>query len=273
MKKGKNRNRCLFVGVLAMVFAFVLAGCSTPENVVYFQDSAVGVERPITQKANIVAQPGDRLLITVNCPDLRTSSMFALLSPNVSRLGGEAEDVSGDGSLNAFQVSDKGTIDFPVLGKVAVGGLTAPEIAEKIKKELETRQLVKNPIVVADFSNLHYSVLGEVGAPGKYPITNNRVTLMEALAAAGDLTIFGKRENVKVIREENGVRKTYTVDLRGNGVFDSPVYYLKQNDVIYVEPNTTRSGQSTVNDNQWKQPGLWLSIASFLTTIGVLIFK
>ena len=116
-------------------------------------------------------------------------------------------------------------------------------------------------------------MLGEVDNPGKFTISNNRVTLLEALAAAGDMTIFGRRENVKVIREQNGQRQTYVVDLRSDRLYDSPAYYLQQNDVVYVEPNKAKAGQSSVNENQWKSPGLWISIASFLTTIGVLIFK
>lgn len=261
------------VSVALVVAAAGMSGCSSPKNIAYLQNSTIGVAQPVNQQSNIVARPGDRISIVVNCSDPKTAALFSLITPQRTLDFGESSSTPSNPTMSSYLVNNEGYIDFPILGKVLVEGLTAPQIAEKISKELVARQYVKDPVVVADFTNLHYSVLGEVNNPGQYNITNNRVTLMEALAAAGDLTIYGKRENVKVIREENGQRMTYLVDLRDNRMFDSPVYYLKQNDVVYVEPNQKKTGESTVNENQWKSPGLWISIASFLTTIGVLIFK
>lgn len=262
------------MAVMVALAALFLGGCSSPKNIAYLQDAAVGVSRPISQQSNIVARPGDRIAIMVNCSDPKTAAMFALITPqrNMNNMSSESDNVS-DARLNDYQISESGDIDFPVLGRIHVAGLTAPQVADKIRNEIVTRQLAKDPVVVADFTNLHYSVLGEVDNPGKFTISNNRVTLLEALAAAGDMTIFGRRENVKVIREQNGQRQTYVVDLRSDRLYDSPAYYLQQNDVVYVEPNKAKAGQSSVNENQWKSPGLWISIASFLTTIGVLIFK
>ena len=261
--------------VMVALVALCLGACSSPKNIAYLQDTAVGVSQPISQQPNIVARPGDRIAIMVNCADPKTASMFALLTPqrNINHISSESDNASGEARLNDYQISEGGDIDFPVLGRIHVAGLSAPQVADKIRNEIVTRQLAKDPVVVADFTNLHYSVLGEVDNPGKFTISNNRVTLLEALAAAGDMTIFGRRENVKVIREQNGQRQTYVVDLRSDRLYDSPAYYLQQNDVVYVEPNKAKAGQSSVNENQWKSPGLWISIASFLTTIGVLIFK
>ncbi len=135
------------------------------------------------------------------------------------------------------------------------------------------KNLILDPVVTVNFLNLHISVLGEVAHPGQISIDRDQINLLEAISKSGDLTIYGRRDSVLVIREENGQRTTYDVDLRTNKLFDSPVYNLKQNDIIYVRPNSTRAGQSTVNDNNVKSVSLWLSIASFLTTIGVLIFK
>ena len=132
---------------------------------------------------------------------------------------------------------------------------------------------MNDPVVTVDFMNLYFSVLGEVKNPGKYSITKDRISLLEALSMAGDLTIYGKRDAIYVIREEDGKRVTYAVDIRSTDFFRSPVYYLMQNDVVYVQPNKVRAGQSTINENNVKSVSLWLSIGSFLTTLGVLLFK
>lgn len=118
-----------------------------------------------------------------------------------------------------------------------------------------------------------FSVLGEVKTPGKYSITKDQISLLEAISMAGDLTIYGKRDAIFVIREENGERVTHWVDIRSKDIFTSPVYYLKQNDVVYVQPNKVRAGQSTINENNVKSVSLWISIGSFLTSLGVLLFK
>lgn len=260
----------LFLTAVAAIM--VLAGCSQ-KNISYMQDTVAGRSYPVSRQPNIVARPGDRIQILVNCSDPQTAALFALITPQRTVTASNTTDNANNPLFSSYQIDDKGDINFPLLGNVYVGGLTAPQIARLIEDQLVKRELVKDPIVIADFTNLHYSVLGEVNNPGSFSIDNNRVTIMEALAAAGDLTIYGKRENVKVVREQDGERVTYLVDLRDSRLFDSPAYYLQQNDVVYVEPNQARTGQSSVNENQWKTPGLWISIASFLTTIGVLIFK
>ena len=135
------------------------------------------------------------------------------------------------------------------------------------------KNLILDPVVTVNFLNLHISVLGEVAHPGQISIDHDKINLFEALSKVGDLTIYGRRDSVLVIREEDGKRTTYSVDLRSTKIFDSPVYNLKQNDIVYVKPNLTRAGQSTVNDNNVKSISLWLSITSVLTTLGILIFK
>ena len=150
-----------------------------------------------------------------------------------------------------------------------------PELAAmfKIKKELADADLLKDFVVTVEFMNFKVSILGEVNKPGSYTIQGDKITLLEALSMANDLTIYGKRDGVYVIREENGERTTYRLDLRSAEIFNSPVYYLKQNDIIYVEPNSVRAGQSTINENSMKSVSLWISVGSFLSSLGVLIFK
>ena len=133
------------------------------------------------------------------------------------------------------------------------------------------RKWLNDAIVTVDFMNFKVSIMGEVTAPGTYTINSDKVTVLEAIAMAKDLTIFGERDRVFVIREEAGERKTYQLDLRSAEIFNSPAYYLKQNDVVYVTPNKVRAGQSTINENSMKSVSLWVSIASLLTTVGVLV--
>ena len=181
--------------------------------------------------------------------------------------------VKNGGILSALQ-SKYGNIDFPVLGHIHVAGMTREEIALCIKEELISKNLVKDPVVTVEFMNLTVSVLGEVANPGRFNIDKDRLTLLDALSMAGDLTVYGKRENVLVQREENGKKTLYRVNLNsGYDLYASPVYYLQQNDIVYVEPNSVRARQSTVNGNNVRSTSFWLSLASLLTTITVLIVK
>jgi polysaccharide export outer membrane protein len=152
--------------------------------------------------------------------------------------------------------------------------MTREEIAAMIKKELINRNQLKDPVVTVEFMNLTYSVLGEVMNPGRYSIEKDKVTILDAISEAGDLTIFGKRENIMVLRNENGIQRVYDVNLcSGNDIYNSPVYYLQQDDVVYVEPNKVKARQSTVNGNTIFTPSFWVSVISLATTITVLIVK
>ena len=148
------------------------------------------------------------------------------------------------------------------------------KIASYIKEELVSKNLVKDPVVTVEFMNLTVSVLGEVANPGRFNIDKDKLTLLDALSMAGDLTVYGKRENVLVQREENGKQTLYQVNLNsGYDLYASPVYYLQQNDIVYVEPNSMKARQATVNGNNVRSASFWMSLASLLTTITVLIVK
>ena len=152
-----------------------------------------------------------------------------------------------------------------------MGGLTRKEIADKIKSELASNNLVYNAVVTVEFANLAFTVLGEVKSAGAYSLDRDRLTLLEALGLAGDLTIYGKRDGVWVIREEDGQRKMIKVDLRSMDFLKSPAYYVQQNDVIYVEPNSTRTGQSSLNENTFKSVGFWTSLVSVAISVATLV--
>ena len=234
---------------LALIFlAISLVSCNTSKEILYFQDIAVNQPEVIKGAKDITVQPKDQISITVSSNN-------------------------NNGEISGYTLDDKGNIDFPVIGSLHIAGMTKSQIATLIKKRLVEEDLVKDPVVTVEFMNLYFSVLGEVKTPGKYSITKDQISLLEAISMAGDLTIYGKRDAIFVIREENGERVTHWVDIRSKDIFTSPVYYLKQNDVVYVQPNKVRAGQSTINENNVKSVSLWISIGSFLTSLGVLLFK
>ena len=155
--------------------------------------------------------------------------------PIISRQIGTRSGTSNNQGISGYTINKDGDIDFPVLGHIHVAGMTREEIASYIKKELISKNLVKDPVVTVEFMNLTVSVLGEVANPGRFNIDKDKLTLLDALSMAGDLTVYGKRENVLVQREENGKKTLYQVNLNsGYDLYASPVYYLQQNDIVYV---------------------------------------
>lgn len=237
--------------------------CGTPKNVAYFQDLNNNPDTVITlQNRVITVKPTDKIYIGVKSKDPQISQLFNLTGGTSSG----ATNMSQDAYY--YTVDSKGDIDFPVVGKIQVAGLTREEIAEKVKKSLVDPSLVKDPTITVSLSNLHYSMMGEVAKPGQYAIEEEKVTILDAISKAGDLTIQGKRNDVMVLRQENGHQKIYKIDLcSGRDIFSSPAYYLQQNDVVYVTPNDTKKRSSTLNGNTVQSTGFWMSISSLIVTI------
>lgn len=260
------KRLCVLIGAIVL-----MCSCAAPK-VAYFQDMQSGNTEKVITPTDIRVQPGDKIMILVNSKDPMLVNLFNL--PVVNRQIGSVSNSATSQVISGYTINSAGNIDFPVLGEVHIAGMTRGEISSYIKSELVGRNLVKDPVVTVEFMNLTISVLGEVANPGRFNIDKDRITLLEALSMAGDLTIYGKRDNVTVQREENGKTMIYKVDLgSGADLYASPVYYVKQNDVIYVEPNSVRARQSTVNGNNVRSTSFWLSLASLLTTITVLIVK
>ena len=258
--------------ICLVLLVMTLASCNTSEKILYFQDIVVNRPEVIEATRDITLQPMDQISILVSSKDPELAALFNLTFAQYRAGNGSSINNYG-GEMSGYTIDELGEIDFPVLGKLHVSGMTKSEVAAMVKKRLMDESLVNDPVVTVEFMNLYFSVLGEVSRAGKYSITKDQITILEAIAMAGDLTIYGKRDGIFVIREENGERVTHWVDIRSKDIFKSPVYFLKQNDVIYVQPNTVRAGQSTINENNVKSVGLWISIASFLTSLGVLLFK
>lgn len=210
--------------------------------------------------------------IVVKSKDPLLSELFNL--PVTSYRVGSVNSTSYSQQISCYSVTSDGCIDFPVLGKVKVASMTREQIAETIKQSLISQNLVKDPVITVEFENLHFSVMGEVNSPGQYSIDRDHVSLLDALSKAGDLTIYGRRDNVMVVRQQAGQRQVYRVDLTdAANLMNSPVAYLQQNDIVYVDPNNVRKRQSTVNGNNVLSTSFWVSVASLLTSIAVLLVK
>ena len=256
-----------------------LSSCGSSKQVVYFQDLKPGeTEIKLPEVKAITIRPEDKISIIVSSRDPQLTYLFNL--PVASRQVGQTS--GSDGSISSgssqgvavYTVNAEGEIDFPVLGPIRVAGMNREEIAKYIKGMLIEENLVKDPVVTVEFANLCISVLGEVNSPGRFSIDRDRMTILDALSMAGDLTIYGNRSKVMVLRQEGDVQRVYGLNLTlGNHVYTSPAYYLQQNDVVYVEPNDMKARQSTVNGNNVRSTSFWMSLASLLLSVAILVFN
>ncbi len=257
-------NKCL------LCLLAILASCSAPKEVLYLQDIASIKEENIDKNYEVIIHKDDLLAILVNSKDPELALPFNM--PVVTyQIGAQT---TAQQRLLGYLVDQNGDIDFPILGKIHVEGLTRMQVTELIKQKLMSEDLIKDPIVTVQFLNFKVSVMGEVTRPGTFDISGDRITLLEALSMAGDLTIYGRRDRVAVIREKDGKRRILYHDLRSSDIFQSPCYYLQQNDIVYVEPNKAKTGQSRINSNN--SVGVWLSAVSVLasiTSLMVTMFK
>lgn len=262
----KNHKLYLFALV-----CLLFASCATNKKISYFQD-AINADsaRIALPSPEIRLRTEDKVSIVVNSQDPEITAMFNL--PYITRsVGGTTySNMSGTGhGVSCYTIDQDGNIDFPVLGSLHIAGMTRNELTSFIKNELITKNLVNDPVVTVEFANLQYSIFGEVRTPGQYNINSDKMTLLEAISRAGDMTINGKRQNVMVLRSDSlGNVLTYTVDMTSiDSVVNSPVYYLCQNDMIYVEPTKKRARESTANGNVFASPSFWISTASAITTL------
>ena len=247
------------------------AGCSTTtyQQIDYLQDLDYEAQLNMKENKGIVIQPQDQLSIVVSSrnPELAASLNKPLSTYLVGSEITSNRASSGTSRLIGYVVDNNGDLEFPMLGTVHVAGLNRWELQDMLKQEIISRGILMDPIVTVEYMNFRISVLGEVKNPGMYSVTGDKITLLGAISLANDLTIYGRRDNVTVIREQNGKRNIYKVDLRSSDLFESPAYYLQQNDVIYVYPNAVRAGQSTINENYFKSGSFWISLASVAVTV------
>lgn len=249
------------------VSAFLITSCTSYKNVPYLQNPEVVndyAEQLPMYDAKIM--PKDLLTITVNTSDPEAAAPFNLVvqSPiNVARTSSLVQQPS----LQQYLVNNEGYIDFPVLGPLQVGGLTKNQAEDLIRGKLG-EYLSETPIVTVRMSNYKIAVLGEVARPGMFTVNNEKVNIFEALALAGDLTIWGMRDNVKLIREDaTGKREIITLNLNKAETVTSPYYYLQQNDILYVNPNQTKARNSDIGQST----SLWFNAVSILVSISSLL--
>jgi len=214
-------------------------------NLIYFNDlpEDYGISSTIVNQLDPTIQPLDIVSIVVSTLNSETNLLFN--SGVITNIGSSGGQIASTGaSEEGYRVDKNGFINFPVLGKISLGGLTIEEATEKMTKMLQTE--AKNPIVNIKLKNFKITVIGEVNSPSTFPVPTERINIIQAIGMAGDLTIFGKRDNVLLIREIEGERTTARLDLTSKEIFDSPYYYLQQNDIIYIQPVKARTEQASL---------------------------
>lgn len=260
MKKNRIPHK-FFINLLFI--SALLMSCGNSKDVVYFQNLNRNESLQTANDYSYKFSKGDILSIYVSTLVPEASIPYNLTSA-VSQSGGSDSTQSID-----YLVDTNGNIDFPVLGPIHVEGLTAVQLKETLKKQLINGDHLKDPIINVRLTNFKVTVLGEVRNPGTFNVPSDKVSILEALGLAGDLTIKGKRDNVLIIREKNGLKTTTRVDLTNKNIISNPAFYLAQNDVIYVEPNQSAVSQS-VTDNRLT---IGISIVSLLVSTAFFILK
>ena len=281
----------LLNGFWLLACCWLLFSCGSPKKVLYFQDTTDGTVDTIATEPSIRIQPHDKIYILVQTRDPQLTAMFNLSYPNSTGNSNTAFNATSSGAGygggvasggrnlggNTYQnnapytVEADGTIKFPVMGKLHVAGMTRPELIDFITNELVSRNLVKDPTVFVEYANLKVDFLGSIGGGPVY-IDKDNFTILDALSQRGDLKITSRRDNIKVIRQEGKLKRTYTLDLRNErALLKSPAYYLQQNDVIYVEPLPVEQNGATINGDTVSSVGFWMAIPSLIISILTLL--
>ena len=255
----KNFFKCL------LLIGFIsVSACVSKKDIVYFQNDEID-QAKVSNSYKTVIKPDDLLQITITALDIEAVRPFNLAAVTYSTSSNSAIGVA---QQQTYLVDTKSEIEFPVLGKIKIGGLTRDEAINLLKEKLSP-DYIKEPNINISIANYKISILGDVQRPGSYNIPNERITILDALALAGDVNISAQRNNILIIREEGAKKVQYRVDLRSNKLLTSPVYYLQQNDVVYVEPNYARIQSASANSST----SLFISITGLVITIVSLLTR
>lgn len=252
--------------IYILLLGLLMASCSAPKDIAYFQDRQPGTSAPaiIRNSTPFKVRPGDRVSIFVKSRNEKLSQQFNMYGSNNNTTSmGLSQNQYG------YLVDENGEIDFPVLGKLKIAGMNRKEITDYLTNTLRDSKLVDDAIVKVEYTGLYVTILGEGGGK-RINIDKDRLTFFELLAQMGDLDINALRQNILVIREEDGVRSQFEIDLtKMQNVYDSPAYYVHQNDIVYIEPNDKTKRNSTVNGNLFQTWGFWTG----LTGLGMTIYS
>ena len=258
--------------LIFLLLPLLLAGCQSYKKVPYLQNDLSQIASANTSTRSMALydariMPKDLLTIVVSCPEepeLAEPFNLTIATP-ASNTGNRS--LTSQPALQQYLVDNDGNVEFPVLGTIHLGGLNKGEAEQYIKDKLKS-QFRGTPIVTVRMVNYKISVIGEVGSPGTFTISNEKVNIFEALAMAGDMTIYGIRDNVKLIREDNtGKREIVTLNLNDQDILQSPYYYLQQNDILYVTPNKTKAKTSNISSSTT----IWFSVVGSLVSLASLI--
>lgn len=264
-----KKQYTLFWMATLLLTAF-LAGCGSSEKIAYLRGVETMTAEEFAQATTLYdarIMPKDLLTIVISTTDPEASRPFNLVMPTISQ--GITTNAGYQGQLQTYLVDNNGQIEFPVVGMITVTGLTKREAEEKIKGLLRP-YLKEEPVVTVRFVNYKISVIGEVARPNTFTIQNEKVNLMEALAMAGDMTIWGRRDNVKILREDaEGNKRVIMMNMNDPYVIFHPDFYLQQNDVVYVEPNKVKAQNSEIGS----ATGIWLSATSILISVATLLIN
>ena len=256
-------NLPILLGILSLL---LMGSCVSRKEMAYFQNMEELKSAVDESKTQLEIQPNDLLTITVSAANIEAVQPFNLPVTSAPRLG-QPGSIGGSMELQSYLVDSDGNIEFPVLGTVHVAGLTRQQLTEKLKKEIAA--YVQDPIVNIKLINFQVTVLGEVNQPGTYTVPDERLSLIKAIGLAGDLTIYGRRDNVMILRETGDTKEYKYVDLTQSDFLNSPYYYLQQNDVVYVEPNSAQMQGASYNRNA----SVYISIASVLISLIIVIIR
>lgn len=263
------------LSALALTAALMLTGCMSYKNVPYIQNSKDADLSAATGLYDAKIMPKDQFTITVNDPlDADAVRMFNLIvqgsRENATSQSANSTYLSTQSSLIVYTVDNDGYINFPILGKIKAAGMTKFQLEDYIASQIYPQYTKERPLVVVNYTNFKISVVGEVNSSGQYTISNGKVNIFEALAMARDMTIWGKRDCVKVIRESaQGEKQIVELNLNDANIINSPYYQLQQNDIVYVTPNKTKAKNSGVGS----ETSLWFTSTSILVSLASLLYN
>jgi polysaccharide export outer membrane protein len=255
------------IKILLFVATLILGACTAQQKVLYLQDVESGAQIELPDNYILRLKPLDQITIVVNNKNPELAVPFNSATSYNSLSGSYTPGNANENSLQILTVDEQGYVNIPILGKVHCAGMTRDELAQTIEQRIEEQGYMSDPQVNVRFAELTISVLGEVNKPGRYNINRDQITILEAIALAGDMTIFGQREDVAVVRECNGKNVVTKLDLRSADIFSSPCYYLEQNDIIIVSPNKYKAATSEINQNR----SFWISLASTAVAVATLV--